>query len=90
MTDASPVPISWASYNVIPDKYMVRLKDDADLTSHLNWLQQHPNNGSSKCEVINKLKLIKGYGAELKGPVLEALTRRHDVKTITQDCRPDY
>ncbi|CUA68535.1 hypothetical protein RSOLAG22IIIB_03573 [Rhizoctonia solani] len=59
------------------DSQRVMLKDDADVTSHLNWLEQYGNDGLST--------YLKGYSAELIGPVLEYLKRRHDVKTIIQE-----
>ncbi|CAE6365594.1 unnamed protein product [Rhizoctonia solani] len=87
--DSYPVPILWASRNVIPNEYIVRLKDDADMISHFKWLEQYANDGLSKCIVTGKFEAIKGYGAELSGPVLEDLTRRHDVKRITQECETE-
>ncbi|CAE6421321.1 unnamed protein product [Rhizoctonia solani] len=89
---SSPVPISWTGQNAIPNKYLVRLKDDADITSHLSWLEQNHSNsddGSSKCQVLHKYSLIKGYAAILTGSVVENLTKRGDVKSITEDRKPD-
>ncbi|KAG9123877.1 hypothetical protein FRC07_013658 [Ceratobasidium sp. 392] len=88
MSSPFTVPISRASQNAIPNQYLVRLKEHADLDSHLAWLQQQKlksDNGSSKYEVIYKYSLIKGYAAILIGPVLEDLTKRDDVESITED-----
>ncbi|CUA77305.1 hypothetical protein RSOLAG22IIIB_12670 [Rhizoctonia solani] len=90
MSNTSSAPIFLASHNAIPNKYLVRLNDDADVSSHLNWLQQRPNDGLSKVEVTNKFKSINGYGAELGGPVLNELANRPEVKTIAQDRQADW
>ncbi|CUA68968.1 hypothetical protein RSOLAG22IIIB_08221 [Rhizoctonia solani] len=68
--------------------WQVTLKDDADMESHLIWLQEQKMNSydsSSKCEVTFTYRLVKGYAAKLAGPVLVNLTHCGDVQSISQD-----
>ncbi|CAE6355916.1 unnamed protein product [Rhizoctonia solani] len=83
------VPVSRASQNAVPNQYLVGLKEHSDVASHLNWLQQRiPKSDQSK--VVYKYGLTKGYTAILTEPVLEAVTKRDDVKSIDEDRQPTW
>ncbi|CAE6408217.1 unnamed protein product, partial [Rhizoctonia solani] len=87
------VPISWASQNAIPNRYLVCLKEHADLESHIGWLEQQiskADNELIKCRVVYKYGLTKGYTAVLTEPILTTLTKREDVKSITEDSQPTW
>ncbi|CAE6481777.1 unnamed protein product [Rhizoctonia solani] len=93
MSESFTVPISRASQNAIPNRYLVCLKEHADTESHINWLEQQiamSHNESIECKVVYKYSLAKGYTAVLTGPVLEALTERDDVNSIAEDSQATW
>ncbi|CAE6519901.1 unnamed protein product [Rhizoctonia solani] len=83
------VPVSWALQNAIPGQYLVTLKEQSDVASHLSWLQQRiPESDNSK--VIYKYDFSKGYSARLSDPVLKAVTKCDDVESIIEDRQPTW
>ncbi|CAE7084570.1 unnamed protein product [Rhizoctonia solani] len=93
MNEPPTVPILRSPENTIPNQYLVRLKEDGDMATHLAWLQQQdptPDGGSPKCKVLYQYKRHKGYAAVLSKPVLEDLTKRDDVQLIAEDCQPTW
>ncbi|QRW22941.1 peptidase inhibitor i9 [Rhizoctonia solani] len=93
MSNPSVVPMFQAGQNAIPNKYLIRLNDEADITDHLSWLQrEHPDSVDDElgCQVVHKYTLIKGYAAILGRSTLEDFTRRNDVESITEDHKPTY
>ncbi|CAE7117123.1 unnamed protein product [Rhizoctonia solani] len=90
MSSPFTVPILRATRSAIGNRYIVRLKESADMASHLRWLQQQRlkyGDESSKCEVAHTFESIKGYSTILIGPILEDLAKCDDVKSINGNGR---
>ncbi|CAE6422655.1 unnamed protein product [Rhizoctonia solani] len=84
-------PFLVASPKVVPggiaNTYIVTLKPNGDLNSHLEWMQEQisqPSN-ASQCEILHKFEVLKGYEAKLSKSALTDLRKRPEVKSITQD-----
>ncbi|CAE6437145.1 hypothetical protein RSOLAG22IIIB_11182 [Rhizoctonia solani] len=71
----------------IADTYIVTLKPDVDLKSHVESVQKQISKHSEPyhCEVVRKYDLLGGYEVKLSEAALDDLRKRSDVKTIVQD-----
>ncbi|CAE6533652.1 unnamed protein product [Rhizoctonia solani] len=88
MQASGRVPISRAGDSAIPGTYIVTLKPDCNLKSHLDSMKQtHQDATPSQFQVIHEFDILKGYQAKLGGPVLDHLTQRNDVKAIVEERR---
>ncbi|CUA74278.1 hypothetical protein RSOLAG22IIIB_11094 [Rhizoctonia solani] len=71
----------------IADTYIVTLKPDVDLKSHIEWVEKQISKHAEPChcEVIRKYDLLGGYEVKLSESALDDLRKRPDVKTISHD-----
>ncbi|CUA68905.1 hypothetical protein RSOLAG22IIIB_13851 [Rhizoctonia solani] len=84
---AKLVPISWAGRAATSGKFIVLLKPHVDVKSHLESMQARAQQyaAPSRFEAFYRYQRINAYRAKLNGPILDDLTRRDDVESITED-----
>ncbi|KAG9251662.1 peptidase S8/S53 domain-containing protein [Emericellopsis atlantica] len=72
--------------DVVPGKYIVTLKGDADVESHIAWVKSlHPRNSCSPhTKAVEKVwtESFKGYSGEFDEATLKQITSREDVVGI--------
>ncbi|CUA75382.1 hypothetical protein RSOLAG22IIIB_11706 [Rhizoctonia solani] len=78
------VPISWAGRAATSGKFIVLLKPHVDIKSHIESMQARAQQYAPPSRFEAFYRYQRKY-LLLNGPILDDLTRRDDVESITED-----
>ncbi|CUA75383.1 hypothetical protein RSOLAG22IIIB_11707 [Rhizoctonia solani] len=83
-------PIDMAKTGATHDKFIVCLKSQYGLKSHVDWVRQQRNSSLDSnyvCAVTHEYEIVKDYHAKLRGSALYNPTSHPEVDCIIQDRR---